>query len=102
MADLKIKLKDVVKKTFSFPTGARHKITLVPPKVFVLDVEDAHFNFDRHVLLPDLSSTDGSEAVLDVRRVTGLGVIYAALVHAKSNPSQGLFVSGHTDAAGAA
>ena len=102
MADLKIKLKDAVKKTFSFPTGARHKITLVPPKVFVLDVEDAHFNFDRHVLLPDLSSTDGSEAVLDVRRVTGLGVIYAALVHAKSNPSQGLFVSGHTDAAGAA
>jgi hypothetical protein len=102
MADLKIKLKDAVKKDFSLPTGAKHKITVIPPKVFVLDAEDAHFNEDRHVLLPDLADSDGSTPELDARRITGLGVIYAALVHAKKNSGQGLFVTGHTDAHGAA
>jgi len=101
MGDIEIKLRDAVKKTFALATGQRHRIRLIRPKVFVLDVEDSHFNFDRKVLLPDLSSTDGSTPVLDTRRVTGLGVMFAALVHAKKNPSQGLFVTGHTDASGA-
>src|SRR3954468_3049228 len=102
MADIKIKLKDAVKKTFDLATGQRHKIRLIRPKVFVLDVEDSHFNFDRRVLLPDLSATDASTPVLDRRRVTGIGVIFAALTHAKKNPSQGVCMTGHADAKGAA
>ena len=102
MANIEIKLKDALKKSFTLPTGQKHKIRLIRPTVFVLDVEDSHFNFDRKVLLPDLSSTDGSTPVLDTRRVTGLGVMFAALVHAKKNASQGLFVTGHTDASGTA
>jgi hypothetical protein len=101
VGDIEIKLRDAVKKTFDLATGQKHRIRLIRPKVFVLDVEDSHFNFDRKVLLPDLSGRDGSAPVLDTRRVTGLGVMFAALVHAKKNPSQGLFVTGHTDASGA-
>jgi hypothetical protein len=102
VTETKIRLKKAVKQTFALATGQTHKVVLIRPSLFVLDVEDAHFNFDRHVLLPDLSETDGSTPVLDTRRVTGLGVIYAALVHADKNAAQGLMVSGHTDAAGAA
>ena len=102
MADFRIKLRDLIGKSFSLPTGQKHKFVIIRPKVSVLDVEDSHFNLDRRVLLPDLASVDGSTPMLDARRVTGLGVVYAALYHAKRHAAQGLFVTGHTDPSGAA
>lgn len=101
MSSVRSKLRDAVGKVFSLSTGESHKLTLLGPSVHVLDIEDSHFNFDRRVLLPDLPG-DGSPPTLDTRRLTGLGVIYAALFHAKTHSAQGLFVSGHTDASGAA
>lgn len=74
--------------------------TIAPLRVHALDIEDTHFNHDRSILLPDVASVDGSEPVLDERRITGLGVIYAALVHAEQNPEQKLLVVGHTDPSG--
>src|SRR5690606_32396368 len=50
--------------------------------------------------LPDLATVDGSEPSLDERRITGLGVIYAALIHAEQNPAQKILVVGHTDPSG--
>ncbi len=80
-------------------TSERHQIIVMgAPKVFVLDVEDKHFGFDRTVFLPDL--LEAGEPVLDVRRTTGIGVLSAALVHAKKHADQGLFISGHTDPSG--
>ncbi len=102
VSEIRIKLRDAVGKVFDLANEEIHKFILVRPKVFVLDVEDSHFNFDRRVLLPDLASVDGSTPVLDTRRVTGLGVIYAALYHAKGHTAQGLFVTGHTDPSGSA
>ncbi len=102
MSETRIKLRDAVGKLFSVANEEIHKFILIRPKVFVLDVEDSHFNFDRRVLLPDLASVDGSTPVLDTRRVTGLGVIFAALYHAKGHAAQGLFVTGHTDPSGSA
>ena len=102
MAEFRIKAKELAKTTLDLPTGQKHKVVVVRPSLFVLDVEDSHFNFDRRVVLPDLSATDGSTPVLDTRRVTGIGVIFAALTHAKKNPSQGVCVTGHTDAKGGA
>lgn len=102
MVDLQFKQKDSAGKSFALPVNARHQVTLTPPTVEVLDVEDSHFNFDRKVLLPELSEHDGSEPVLDTRRITGLGVIYAALSHARDHAEQGLVVTGHTDASGTA
>src|SRR5690606_15088499 len=74
--------------------------TIPPLRVHAIDIEDLHFNFDRSVLLPDIASVDGSEPTLDERRITGLGVVYAALVHAEQNPEQKLLVVGHTDPSG--
>jgi len=102
MAGIQIKAKDLATSKLDLPTGERHKIVVIRPSLFVLDVEDSHFNFDRRVLLPDLSTTDGSAPVLDTRRVTGIGVIFAALTHAKKNSSQGTCVTGHADAKGGA
>src|ERR1051325_7626507 len=102
MADLRIKAKDLAKTDLKLRTGQKHRIVIIRPSLFVLDVEDSHFNFDRRVLLPDLNTTDGSDPVLDTRRVTGLGVIFAALTHAQKNADQGVCVTGHTDASGAA
>jgi len=65
----------------------------------VLDAEDSHFNDARSVLLPDLKTDDPE---LDERRITGLGVIFAAYVHAAKHEGQGLFVTGHTDPSGKA
>lgn len=75
--------------------------TIPPLRVHAIDIEDLHFNFDRSILLPDIASVDGSEPTLDERRITGLGVIYAALVHAEQNPEQKILVVGHTDPSGA-
>ncbi|HET9933223.1 MAG TPA: OmpA family protein, partial [Polyangiaceae bacterium] len=102
MVDVEFKQKESAGKSFSLPVNARHQVKLTPPTVEVLDVEDSHFNFDRKVLLPELSEHDGSEPVLDTRRITGLGVIYAALSHAREHADQGLVVTGHTDASGTA
>jgi len=49
VSETRIKLRDAVGKMFSLATGDRHKFVLIRPKVFVLDVEDSHFNFDRRV-----------------------------------------------------
>jgi hypothetical protein len=73
---------------------------IAPLRVHAIDIEDAHFNHDRSVLLPDLATVDGSEPALDERRITGLGVIYAVLVHAENNPEQKILVVGHTDPSG--
>jgi len=102
MADLRLKAKDLAKAQIKLKTGEKHRIVVIRPSLFVLDVEDSHFNFDRRVILPDLATTDGSAPVLDTRRVTGLGVVFAALTHARKNPAQGTCVTGHTDAKGAA
>lgn len=102
MSERRIKLRDALGKIFDLANEEIHKLILIRPKIFVLDVEDSHFNFDQRVLLPDLASVDGSTPVLDTRRVTGLGVIYAALYHAKGHSAQGLFVTGHTDPSGSA
>lgn len=80
--------------------GVANKIIVFGSTIFVLDAEDEHFHFDRSVLLPDPGSHDDTTPSLYTRRVTGLGVIFAALVHADENPDQGLFVTGHTDAEG--
>jgi hypothetical protein len=74
--------------------------TIAPLRVHAIDIEDVHFNFDRSILLPDLASVDGSVPTLDERRITGIGVIYAALVHAEQNPEQKILVVGHTDPSG--
>jgi hypothetical protein len=102
VSERRIKLRDALGKIFDLANEEIHKLILIRPKIFVLDVEDSHFNFDQRVLLPDLASVDGSTPVLDTRRVTGLGVIYAALYHAKGHSAQGLFVTGHTDPSGSA
>ncbi|MFV8750416.1 OmpA family protein [Nannocystaceae bacterium ST9] len=72
-----------------------------PSVIHGIDVEDSHFNHDRSVLLPDLASVDGSTPTLDERRITGLGVIHAALAHAEANPEQKVLVVGHADPSGA-
>jgi hypothetical protein len=100
--DVKVPAKRGQKGPFPFGTGLVNQLLVQVTTGFVLDVEDEHFNNDRAVLLPELSSDDGSTPVLDERRITGLGVIYAALVHADKNPSQKLFVTGHTDPSGTA
>jgi hypothetical protein len=100
MATFRVKAKDLPKKIFDLPTGELHRIIVLARALSVLDVEDSHFNFDRRVMLPDLNTTDGSEPVLDTRRVTGLGVIFAAITHAQKHPEQGVCVTGHTDASG--
>lgn len=76
--------------------------TIPPLRVHALDIEDTHFNHDRAVLLPDIAQVDGSTPTLDERRITGLGVVYAALVHAEHNPEQKLLIVGHTDPSGPA
>lgn len=98
---IRLKLKEAGSKTLKLETRAFHQIVLARQQAFVLDLEDEHFNHDRRVLIPDLTSHDASTPSLDSRRITGVGVIYAALVHAKKNPAHGLFVSGHTDRSGA-
>lgn len=102
MTSHRVKAKDLAKQPFALPTGQPHQVVVQPRELAVLDVEDSHFNFDRRVLLPDLNTTDGSVPTLDKRRITGLGVIFAALTHARKHPSQGVCVTGHTDASGAA
>ena len=98
-----IRLKDLGKQMpLSLDTGIRHKIVLTPPYAFVLDTEDEHFNVDRSVLLPEVSDVDGSTPELDLRRMKGIDVLYAALVHADKHPDQGLMVTGHTDRSGSA
>ncbi|WP_219906795.1 hypothetical protein [Enhygromyxa salina] len=74
--------------------------TIPPLRVHAIDIEDTHFNFDRSIMLADVARVDGSEPVLDARRITGLGVIYAALVHAGHHPEQKILVVGHSDPSG--
>lgn len=88
VAKVEITLNALKKKGVLLSTGARNVIVLTPARLHVLDLEDAHFNFDRSIVLPDLARVDGSPPVLDERRVTGLGVILAALVHVQRNPAQ--------------
>ena len=59
-----------------------------------LDIEEAHFGIDRHVLLPTelQSPPPGDEWGLG-----GLDVLVAALLHAKDHPTRKLLVTGHTD-----
>lgn len=99
-SELRIRVRDLKKHLpFSFESGEHHKVVLVRSKGFVLDAEDQHFGTDRCVLLPDVAMPN-QPPVLDKRRLKGIDVIYAALVHAEANPSQGLMVAGHTDPSG--
>ncbi len=84
----------------TFPTGEAQLIVVERPCVHVLDVEDNHFAHDRSILMPDRARVDGSTPALDERRLTGLGVIFAALRHAEANPDQKVLVAGHTDPSG--
>jgi len=93
-------LKALRDRVLALDVDNRHVVIIEPPRLQVLDFEDAHFNLDRSILLPDTVSADGAAPVLDERRVTGLGVIFAALVHVKRNPSQRLLSAGHADASG--
>jgi outer membrane protein OmpA-like peptidoglycan-associated protein/uncharacterized Zn-binding protein involved in type VI secretion len=71
------------------PSGALHQLL----------VEDAHFNTDSAVLLPDFD-----EEVGPGHRTTGLALLRAALLHLDSPAGKGqqALVAGHTDTVGAA
>ncbi len=60
----------------------------------VLDVEDVHFNNDRHIVMPDGPTP---EAGFAGEGITGLRVIASALAHARQHPSRRMLVAGHTD-----
>jgi hypothetical protein len=101
MDEVRVPRRDLTAKPIIFPTGAAQLVVVERPCVHVIDVEDTHFAHDRCILLPDIAEADGSKATLDERRLTGLGVIYAALVHKDEHPDQKMLVVGHTDPSGA-
>ena len=66
--------------------------------VSVVEMEDALFNTDSAVFLPDIDPQD--LRVAPAERVTGLGVLAAVLQHAQENPDKALLIAGHADTKG--
>jgi hypothetical protein len=66
---------------------------------YVLDVEDVHFGHDHCILMPNESVHSSDLETVD-KGLSGLDVIYAALVHHREHPLRKCIVCGHTDDTG--
>ncbi len=82
--------------SFDRATGSVHRFVFGRFRSRRLEVEDAHFNLNSAVLLPDAVGADDS----DQNHVTGLGVLRTAYLHAQRHDADRLLVAGHTDRLG--
>lgn len=84
--------------TWNLSAGAMHTLQIAPLRTALIEVEDAHFHHDSAVLLPDFAGDPN--AVGTGGRTTGIAVLAACLLHARSHPEQKLLSAGHTDTSG--
>ncbi len=90
---------------FSIAPNLVNIITL-PPVLhsgILLEVEDATFNHDSAVMLPEDPTPDPldqGDATPAQRRIGGLDVLRECLIFAQDNPGKKLLVAGHSDTTG--
>jgi hypothetical protein len=97
---MKVTPRDL-KDKLELSTFQSHKLTYHTFNGMLLEVEDAHFNHDSAVMLPDRAAEEGGSSPASAH-VSGLAVLKSVYAHAKKYPSQKLLILGHTDTSGAA
>lgn len=97
MAKFTVRRPDVG-RTFHASTGSLHVFQLGAMARHVVEMDDAHFNHDSAVMLPDFGPCSPNEP--PASRITGIAVLAAALDFAGDHPDKKVLLSGHTDTSG--
>lgn len=82
------------------PTTARHRFVLPIKQAYVLEVEDAHFNHDSAVFLPEFGPCEVVTSEAAEEHKEGLALLAAVYHHAAENPQRRILLTGHADTSG--